>query len=142
MDQLIEFTNNHTMLMGSFLALLGFMLFTEYRVMTQKFSVISPAGAIQIMNQDDSLLIDVREINELKDAAIADHKHIPLGSVSGKIGDLEKYKDKDIIVYCRSGHRSASACRTLTNNGFEKIHNLKGGIMAWQDAQLPVVRGQ
>ena len=142
MDQLIEFTNNHTMLVGSFLVLVGYMIFSEYRVLTQKFSVVTPSGAIQLMNQDSSLLIDVREANELKDAAIADHKHIPLGSVSGKLGELEKYKDKDIIVYCRSGHRSASACRTLCNNGFEKIHNLKGGIMAWQDAQLPIVRGK
>jgi len=141
MDQLIEFTNNNAMLVFSFLGLLGFLIFSEYRVFTQKFSVVSPSGAIQIMNQDNSLLIDVREDNELKDAAIADHKHIPLGKVSGRLGELEKFKDKDIVVYCRSGHRSASACRTLTKHGFEKIHNLKGGIIAWQDAQLPVVRG-
>lgn len=142
MDQFLEFSNNHTMPVGSFMALLGFIIFTEYRVLTQKFSVVSPSGAIQIINQDDSLLIDVREKNEIKDAAIAEYKHIPLGSVSGRLSELNKYKDKDIIVYCRSGHRSASACRTLTNNGFEKIHNLKGGIMAWQDAQLPIVRGK
>ncbi len=141
MDQLIEFTTNNTMLVGSFLALLSYLVFTEYRVFTQKFTVISPSGAIQIMNEGKSLLIDVREDNEIKDAAIADCKHIPLGTVAGRLNEIEKYKDKDIIVYCRSGHRSASACRTLTNNGFEKIYNLKGGIMAWQDAQLPTVRG-
>ncbi len=141
MDQLIEFTNNNAMLVGSFSALLSYLVFTEYRTLTQKFSVISPSGAIQIMNQDDSILIDVRETNELKDAAIADFKHIPLGSVQGRLSEIDKFKDKDIIVYCRSGHRSASACRTLTKNGFEKVYNLKGGIMAWQDAQLPIVRG-
>jgi len=141
-DQLIEFTNNHAALVASFVALLGFLFFTEFRVMTQKFSVVTPSGAIQIMNQDGSLLIDVRETKEISEAAIADYKHIPLASFSDKVSELEKYKDKDIIVYCRSGHRSASACRTLTNNGFESVYNLKGGIMAWQDAQLPVVRGK
>jgi len=141
MDQMIEFTTNNAMLVGSFLALLSYLAFTEYRELTQKFSVVSPSGAIQIMNQDDTLLIDVREDNELKDAAIADHKHIPLGKVLGRLGELEKFKEKDIVVYCRSGHRSASACRTLSKNGFEKIHNLKGGIIAWKDAQLPVVKG-
>jgi len=141
MDQMIEFTTNNAMLVGSFLALLSYLAFTEYRELTQKFSVVSPSGAIQIMNQDDTLLIDVREDNELKDAAIADHKHIPLGKMLGQLGELEKFKEKDIVVYCRSGHRSASACRTLTKNGFEKIHNLKGGITAWKDAQLPIVKG-
>ncbi len=141
MDQLIEFTNNNTFLVGSFIALLGYLIFSEYREFTKKYSVISPAGAIQIMNDGQSLLLDVRESNEVKDAAIADYKHIPLGSVAERLKEIEKYKDKDIIVYCRSGHRSASACRTLTKHGFEKIYNLKGGIMAWQDAQLPTVRG-
>ena len=141
MDQLIEFSTNNSLMVGSFMALLSYLIFSEYRTFTQKFDVITPSGAVNIMNQNDSIVIDVRESNELKDAAIADHKHIPLGSFQGRINELEKYKDKDIVVYCRSGHRSASACRTLTNNGFEKIHNLKGGIMAWQDAQLPIIRG-
>lgn len=141
MDQLIEFTNNNAMLVGSFLALLSYLIFTEYRVFTQKFSVITPSGAIQLMNKDDSILLDVREANEIKDGAIADFKHIPLGSVMGRLGEINKFKDKDVIVYCRSGHRSASACRTLTKNGFEKVYNLKGGIVAWQDAQLPTVKG-
>jgi len=140
MEQYIDFANNNAVLVGSFFALLTYLVFTEYRVFTQKFSVISPSGAIQIMNQDGSLIIDVRETNELQDGAIAENKHMPLGSVLGRIKELDKFKEKDIIVYCRSGHRSASACRTLTNNGFEKIHNLKGGIMAWTDAQLPIVK--
>lgn len=141
MDQLIEFSINNSMMVGSFLALLSYLIFSEYRTFTQKFDVVTPSGAVNIMNKDGTVILDVREKNELKDAAIADFKHIPLGSVNGKLGELEKFKDKDVIVYCRSGHRSASACRTLTNNGFEKVHNLKGGIMAWQDAQLPIVRG-
>ncbi|MBL7004192.1 MAG: rhodanese-like domain-containing protein [Gammaproteobacteria bacterium] len=140
MEQFVDFSTNHATLVGSFFALLGFIVFSEYRTLTQKFSVVTPSGAIPLMNLDDSIVIDVRESNELKDGKIADTKHIPMGSISSKLKELENYKNKDVVVYCRSGHRSASACRTLTNNGFEKVYNLKGGIMAWRDAQLPIVR--
>lgn len=139
-SQLLEFSGNHPILMGSFFALLGYILFSEYRNLTEKFNKISPSGAIQLINQEDSLLLDVRETKEVKEGAIAGYKHIALASLEGKLSELQKYKEKDIIVYCRTGHRSASACRTLTKNGFEKVSNLAGGILAWQDAQLPITR--
>lgn len=140
MEQLTLFISNHTFLSTSFFALLSYILFLEYRDFTQKFEVLSPMNAIQIINQDDTLILDVREKSELKDGKISNSKHIPLGSVVKEASSLESYKDKDIVIYCRSGHRSASACRMLTRLGFEKIYNLKGGIMAWTDAQLPVVK--
>lgn len=138
MSQVVEFAGNHTFLVGSFIALAAYLAFIEFREFTQKFSVITPAGAIGILNQENGLLIDVREASELNQGVISKSKHISLGSIKDKIKQIEKYKDKDVIVYCRSGHRSASACRTLCAAGFEKVYNLKGGIMAWQDAQLPV----
>lgn len=140
MDQLSVFINDHAILVGSFCALLTYVLFIEFRDFTQKFEVVTPTGAISIINNSDSLLIDVREANELQDGVIANYRHIPLSSVPKEAGSLSTYKDKDILVYCRTGIRSASACRTLSKQGFEKIYNLKGGITAWKDAQLPVVK--
>lgn len=140
-EQVVEFSGNHPVLVGSFFALASYLLFSEFRGLNQKFKAVTPAGAIQLMNHEDTVILDVRESKELKeDGVINNYKHIPLGSLSGRLGELEKYKNKEIIVYCRSGHRSASACRTLEKQGFEKISNLSGGIMAWRDAQLPVLR--
>jgi rhodanese-related sulfurtransferase len=67
-------------------------------------------------------------------------QHIPLGQLAKRMAELEKYKDKPIVVACRSGHRSASACRTLKKHGFEQAHNLSGGIIAWEQASLPVTQ--
>lgn len=140
MDQFIEFSSNNTFLVASFFALLSYILFSEYRSFTQKFDVVTPVRAIQLINQSNSLLLDVRELGETKDGSIAGSKHVPLTSVKAKMADLLADKDKDIIVYCQTGHRSTSVCRQLTENGFEKVHSLKGGLVGWRDAQLPLVK--
>jgi len=52
--------------------------------------------------------------------------------------ELDKFKESPVVICCRSGHRSAQACGQLKKSGFEKIHNLEGGTLAWQDAGLPL----
>ena len=51
---------------------------------------------------------------------------------------FEKYKDKPVIVVCRSGSRSASGCAMLKKQGFDQVYNLRGGLMAWKNANLPI----
>jgi len=64
--------------------------------------------------------------------------HIPLSEFKSRLSELDKYKDKPVIAYCRSGSRSFSACKTLKKAGFETVSNLQGGIMAWQSQNMPV----
>ena len=54
-----------------------------------------------------------------------------------RLAELEKYKGKPIIAVCRSGNRSGSACGMLKKAGFENLHNLAGGMQAWEQAGLP-----
>jgi len=137
-EQLFEFSTNHPILVTSFVALLGLILFTEFRRLTQKFDNIGPAAAISLINHEDTVLLDVREQNEVNDGMLNDAIHIPLSAMGKRVTELDKFKDQSVLVYCRSGNRSGSVCRTLNNRGFEKVFNLSGGIMAWQDAHLPV----
>ncbi len=141
-EQLIEFPTNHSLLVLSFAALLGLILFTEFRRFTAKFSNIGPAAAIGIINHDNAVLLDVREQNETNEGMIADAIHIPLSVFPKRVAEMDKHKDATVIVYCRSGNRSGGACRTLTQRGFEKVHNLAGGIIAWQEAHLPVQKNK
>ena len=64
-------------------------------------------------------------------------KPIPLGELRNRIGELEKYKTKPIIMVCRSGSRSAGACGILSKQGFTEVYNLAGGMIAWQQSNLP-----
>ena len=136
--QIIEFSTNHPILVLSFAALLGLIVFTEFRRFTQKFVNVTPATAISLINREEPLLLDVREQNELSDGMLADALHIPLSAFGNRAAELDNDKDRSVLVYCRSGNRSGSVCRTLTGRGFEKVYNLSGGIMAWKDAHLPV----
>ena len=98
---------------------------------------VSPQEAVMLFNHEDALVLDVREKSEWSDGHIANAKHIPLGQIKDRLSDLEKYKGKPIIAVCRSGNRSGHACGTLKKAGFENLHNLAGGMQAWEQAGLP-----
>lgn len=101
---------------------------------------VEPTQAVQLINHQDALVLDVREANEFAAGHIANARHIPLSQLSDNLKPLEKHKDKAIVVNCRSGARSAMACGTLRKHGFTQVYNLKGGIMAWEQAGLPTVK--
>ena len=89
---------------------------------------------------DDALVLDVREDKEYASGHIPKAKHIPLGQLTSRIQELEKFKGKPILVTCRSGQRSARACGMLKKAGFETVYNQAGGIIAWERANLPVAK--
>lgn len=101
------------------------------------YQQVSPNEAIRLFNQD-ALMIDVRSEGEYKTGFIGEATHIPSTVFKSKIDSLNKHKDKEIVVYCQSGMRSAGAASALVKAGFEKVYNLRGGILAWKSAGLPV----
>jgi rhodanese-related sulfurtransferase len=141
-DQVIEFTGNNPLLMLAFAAVLGLILFIEYRNFFKNFTTVGPVAAISLINNDNTVLLDVRENNEIDSGMINDAIHIPLSTLDKRLPELDKYKNDTVLVYCRSGNRSGSVCRMLTGKGFGKVFNLVGGIMAWQDAHLPVIKNK
>lgn len=96
------------------------------------------AAALQLINHKNAVLLDVREEGEYKLGHILNSTLIPLGQLNGRVNELERYKERPIVVICRSGNRSGSACMTLGKHGFAQTYNLAGGITAWQKANLPV----
>jgi len=87
---------------------------------------------------DDALVLDVREDKEYAEGHIPKAKHIPLGQLADRLNELDKFKNKPVLVTCRSGQRSARACGMLKKAGFETVYNQAGGIIAWERANLPV----
>ncbi len=95
-------------------------------------------AATQLVNHKNALVLDVREQSEYDSGHVLNSKLIPLGKLNERLGELEKYRDRPIVVVCRSGQRSASACAFLGKKGFAQANNLSGGVMAWQKAGLPL----
>jgi len=79
---------------------------------------------------EDILVIDVRQPAEYEIYNIG-AKLIPLGELPRHLDDLEEYKDKEVVLHCRSGARSAAAKQILLSKGFENPRNLLGGMMEW-----------
>lgn len=78
-------------------------------------------------------LLDVREPHEREVFNIGGTL-FPLGKVMGmQLEDIDDLKEEEVIVYCRSGNRSAQACYMLQQFGFANVKNLKGGMLAWQE---------
>ena len=95
-------------------------------------------AALQLMNHKNALVLDVRDDAEYQTGHVLNSTLIPLGKLNERVGELEKYRDRPIVVVCRSGNRSGRACTMLGKLGFTQAHSLAGGIMAWQKANLPV----
>lgn len=100
-------------------------------------SSIPIAQAIQLVNRQSGIIVDVREPDEFKSGHIPRAINVPLSTLKSRVNELEKYKDKPVIVCCRSGQRSAQAAVSLRKQGFNTVHNLSGGFSAWQRDNLP-----
>lgn len=88
------------------------------------------------MQEENAVMLDVREPDEIRDAAVPGSIRIPLGQLGSKGGTLPH--DRDILVFCRSGNRSAMATEMLQHNGFKRSSNVSGGIIAWDRDGLPI----
>ena len=93
--------------------------------------------ATMLINQKDAVVIDVREPAEFAQSHILNSRNIPLGEIEARLKELERYKEKPVIVACATGNRSGSAAAVLRKQGFASAVNLSGGIAAWQQAGLP-----
>ncbi|NOY66227.1 MAG: rhodanese-like domain-containing protein [Gammaproteobacteria bacterium] len=140
MNNFTEFVGNHLFLSVSFLGLLTYWILGELKQRMNGTSAVSPIDATRLMNHSNAVVIDVREDKEMSDGTIINAIHIPVGDISNQIKKIEKYKEKPVIVACRSGHRSASACNTLRKQGFLHVYNLRGGVNAWQKDGMPLVK--
>ena len=99
---------------------------------------LTPSEATLLMNREDALVLDVRETGEWSSGHISGARHITLAQLDKRFSELDKFKDKPIIVVCASGNRSSSACGQLKKHGFGKVYSLGGGISSWRDSSLPL----
>lgn len=104
-------------------------------------ATVSPNQAVMLINRQNAIVLDVRDDAEFAAGHIADARHIPLAQLKDRIKELEKFKGKPILVNCQGGIRSAKACDILRKQEFTQLHNLEGGMNAWTQAKLPVVKG-
>jgi rhodanese-related sulfurtransferase len=137
MQQLIDFTMNHWILVTAFALVAGYLIFT---LLQGDKGSVDPTAATELINHQEAVVLDVRPAADFHKGHIINAISMPSNSFASQLNTLNKHKGKPIIVSCRSGAQSSSACSQLRKAGFEQVYNLKGGILAWQSANLPITR--
>lgn len=119
----------------------GLMLFWSfYGHRIRGIKDVDTVEALNLVNHQNALVLDVREESEFKAGHILNAKWVPLGSLAARVGELQRYREQPIVVVCRSGNRSAAACALLGKQGFTGAVNLAGGVTAWGKSNLPLER--
>lgn len=99
---------------------------------------LTATGAVQIINQEKAVVVDVCGADEFAAGHVAGAKHIPLNELAQKLPGVVKNKELPVIFVCQSGMRSSSAVRIAKGLGYLKAQSLSGGLSSWRAANLPV----
>jgi rhodanese-related sulfurtransferase len=102
---------------------------------------LSPAQLTALVNREEAVVLDLRDGAEYRAGHIVDSIHMPFAKLSERVAELERYRDKPVVVVCKMGHQSGAVARNLRQKGFARVYRLGGGIMEWQSSQLPLLRG-
>jgi rhodanese-related sulfurtransferase len=140
MEEFVDFAIRHWYLFAALVVIIGALVGGEILRKIRGIAALNPTEAMQFINHDDAVILDIRESGEYKDGHVPNSRNFPFSGLKGRLRELEKLKNKPIIVYCASGARAASAANLLKKSGFQTVHNLSGGLAAWQNANLPISR--
>ena len=139
MQRLLEFAAHHpgsaVLAVGAALAVLVY----ELRERAHAVGAVSPQDAVRLMNQGATLL-DLRSAEAYSAGHIRGARHLPPERLADGLDGLRRFRDKTVIVYCERGASAAGARRTLQQQGFSQVVNLRGGLSAWRAEHLPVAR--
>ncbi|QTN27772.1 rhodanese-like domain-containing protein [Rhodoferax sp. AJA081-3] len=102
---------------------------------------LDPAAAVQLINREKGVVIDVCDPTEFAAGHVGGAKNIPLADLESKLGNAVKNKALPLILVCQTGARSGRAVAVAKKLGYEKAQNLAGGLVGWKAANLPVEKG-
>ncbi|MBO2928483.1 rhodanese-like domain-containing protein [Metapseudomonas otitidis] len=133
---LIEFATNHYVLSAIFVVLLVLLIAHELR---RSGRAVSTRELTALVNAGQGLVLDVRSVKDFGTGHIVDSLNIPFEKLAARMTELEKHKDKAIIVVDAMGQHAGTVCRDLKKAGFNAL-KLSGGIGSWRGENLPLVK--
>lgn len=137
MEHIPEFLARHWQLAAAFVVLAILMVITEIR---RSGKSLAPALVGLLVNRENAVLLDVRVDSDFRAGHIAGSVNVPFAQFTSRIGELEKYKGRPVVMVCNVGSSAADAARQLVKAGHAPVYCLAGGITAWRGENLPVVK--
>lgn len=143
LPQAIEFAKNHTLMVITWIVLFVMTIYFFYKDFTCKYKVIENNEAIQLMNNENAIVLDLRPIEEFQRGHIVSSVNfVPQDIKDHNLAQLEKHKSLPIIVVDGMGQNGVNAGKSaelLCQNGFARVYLLKEGLTGWNSANLPLV---
>lgn len=142
LTRLPEFISHHPLLSFGFIGVLVALIVTEINRFTRGYRALTPAGLTQLINRENPLLIDVSSVQDYEKGHVPGARHVPPSQLDPDGKDLAKARERPVALVCKTGQASAQAARKLVKAGFKQVYWLDGGLGAWIEAQMPVVKGR
>jgi len=137
LNQVLIFLGQQWILVGILLALVFLYIQMEIK---RGGETISVHQLTALVNRENAVVLDVRENSEYKEGHIIDALHIPYAKLTERLAELEKHKNKPIVIVDKMGQHSGAAGKQLREAGYQ-VSRLNGGMTEWRGSNLPVIKG-
>jgi rhodanese-related sulfurtransferase len=138
MDQIVEFSTNHALLVTGFLAVLGVLIWTEVMRKLRGVAELSPAQAVPWINDPNAVVVDISAAADFNRGHIVNARNLPPSRLAKPDAEILKLKDRKLLVVCKSGQTAVAAAQSLRKLGAAEVAILKGGMTQWRSEQFPV----
>lgn len=135
-DLIFQFLGEQWILVAALATTLGMLILHETRKAGPALSITE---AVQLVNNEEGVFLDIRDPGDYARGHITDALHIPAATLGKRAGELEKFREKPVVVVCKMGQSAGPATKTLRAQGFSRAQKLSGGMMEWDAQKLPVV---
>jgi rhodanese-related sulfurtransferase len=141
LHKLPTFVGNHLALSALFVIILLALVAMEFGRLLRKYKELTPAGLTLLINRESPLLVDLSARADFEKMHVPGARHVLMSQFDPEHKDLAKAKDLPVVVMDKDGRGSDKAAQRLVKAGFSKVYTLGGGVLAWQQAQLPLAKG-
>ena len=139
---LLAFAERNPMLSLALVGLTVAIIYTEIARLFRGYRTLRPAELTALINREDAVVVDLSASNDFEKGHIAGSKSVQPSQFDPESKLLAPAKALPVVVVCRTGQASADAAKRLKKAGFSQVFGLDGGVQAWQQADLPLVKGR
>lgn len=137
---MIQFAINNWYLFLALVVVLALLVAPNVMQLMQGIRNLGPSECVMLANRESGVFVDVSEPSEYKTGHIPNALNVPLGTIHEGLPQLDKHKERPVIVVGRIGNRALRGATALRKRGFKTVHVLAGGLAAWEKENLPLER--
>lgn len=139
---LLAFASANTYLSVAFVGLSLAIIYHEVSRLLVGYKAVNPAALTTLINREDALVVDVSPMADFEKGHIVSSRNVVMSQFDPENKALAKVRELPVALVCRTGATSAQAAKRLYKAGFKQVYWLDGGVAAWQQADLPLLKGK